>query len=161
MQLDPNFKDTQSAVKSILEDFRITRQCILKNSPIEFHYGRKPNTEWSNFRDKLILSLNPYHRKLERSMLKPEEMRESAESRTRLKVVKKGMVSRDVSQKLKKSAEETDSIRALENLAEALTDWKLHKRHLTHNEGSDALRKLQTGTHFSQQISEMISTKGH
>ena len=60
MQLDPNFKDTQSAVKSILEDFRITRHSILKKSPIEFHYGRKPNTEWSNFRDKLILSLNPY-----------------------------------------------------------------------------------------------------
>ena len=75
-------------------------------------------------------------------MLKPVEMQESADSRTRLKVVKMGMVSRDVSPKLKKSAEEPDSIRALENLAKAANDWKLDKRHHTHKEGSEALNKL-------------------
>ena len=69
-------------------------------------------------------------------------MRESTDSRTRLKVFKKGMVSRDVSPKLNRSVEEPDSIRALENLAKAASDWKLHKRHLTHKEGSEALRKL-------------------
>ena len=69
-------------------------------------------------------------------------MRESIDSRTRLKVVKKGMVSRDVSPKLNRSAEEPDSIRALENLAKAASDWKFHKRHLTHKEVSEALRNL-------------------
>ena len=58
MLLDPNFEGTQSAGKSILEDIQITRHSTLKNSPFELHYGRKPNTEWSNFRDTLIYSLN-------------------------------------------------------------------------------------------------------
>ena len=66
-------------------------------------------------------------------------MRESADSRTRLNVVKKGIVSRDVSPNLKKPEEEPDSIRTLENLAKAASDWKSHKRH---KEGSEALRKL-------------------
>ena len=80
--------------------------------------------------------------RLESSLLKPEEMRESADSRTRMKVVKKGMASRDVSPKLKRNEEEPKSIRALENLAKAASDWKLHRRHLSHKEGSEALRKL-------------------
>ena len=59
-----------------------------------------------------------------------------------MKVVKKGMASRDVSPKLKRREEEPESIRALENLAKAASDWKLHRRHLSHKEGSEALRKL-------------------
>ncbi|XP_063713695.1 uncharacterized protein LOC134841593 [Symsagittifera roscoffensis] len=85
---------------------------------------------------------NGFEQRLERSLLKPEEMRESADSRTRTKVVKKGMASRDVSPNLKKNEEEPESIRPLENLAKAASDWKLHRRHLTHKEGSEALRKL-------------------
>ena len=100
--MDPSFEDIQSAVNSILEDIRITRHSILMKSPFELHFGWKPNTEWSNFRDKLICSLNLDQLKLERSLPRPDEMRESADSRTRLKVVKKGMVSRDLSPKLKK-----------------------------------------------------------
>ena len=142
MQLDPNFEDTQTAVKSILKNIRISRHSFLKKSTFELHFRRKPNTEWSNFRDALICSLNLDQRRLERSLLKPEEMREAADSRTRMKVVKKEMVSRDVSPKLKKTEEEPDSIRALENLVKAASDWKSHKRHLTHKEGSEALRKL-------------------
>ena len=142
MQLYPNFEDIQSAVKSILEDIRLTRHSILKKSPFELHFGRKPNTEWSNFRDKLICSLNLDQQKLEVSLLKPGKMRESADSRTRLKVVKKGMVSRDMSPKLKRSDEEPDSIRTLEKLAKAASYWKAHKRHLTYKEGSEALRNL-------------------
>ena len=69
-------------------------------------------------------------------------MRESADSRTRLKVAKKGMASRDVSPKMKRNVEEPESIRALENLAKAASDWKLHRKHLSLKEGSEALRKL-------------------
>ena len=69
-------------------------------------------------------------------------MRESVDSRIRLKVVKKGMVSRDVSPNLKNSEEEPDSIRPLENLAKSASDWKSQKRHFTHKEGSEALSKL-------------------
>ena len=142
MQLDPNFEDIQTAVESFLEDIRISRHSILKKSPFELHFGRTPNTEWSNFRDKLKCSLNLDQQKLERSLLKPEEVRVSADSRTRMKVVKKGMASRDVSPKLKRNEEEPESIRALEKLAKAASDWKLHRRHLSHKEGSQALRKL-------------------
>ena len=70
MLLDPNFEGIQSAGKSILEDIQITRHSTLKKSPFELHYGRKPNTEWSYFRDTLIYSLNLDQQKLERSMLK-------------------------------------------------------------------------------------------
>ena len=52
------------------------------------------------------------------------------------------MVSRNVSPKLKKTEEEPNSIRTSENLAKAASDWKSHNRHLTHKEGSEALRKL-------------------
>ena len=142
MQLDPNFEDIQTAIKSKLEDIRISRHSNLKKSPFELHYGRKPKTERSNFRDKLICSLNLDQQRLKRSLLKPEEMRESADPRTRTKVMKKGMASRDVSPKLKKTEEEPDSIRALENLAKAASYWKSHKRHLTHKKGSEALQKL-------------------
>ena len=142
MQLDPIFEDIQSAVKSILEDIRITRHSILKKSPFEVHFGPKTKTEWSYFRDRLICSLNVDQLKLERSLLKAEEMRESVDSRIRLKVVKKGMVSRDVSPILKNSEEKPDSIRPLENLAKSASDWKSQKRHLTHKEGSEALSKL-------------------
>ena len=103
---------------------------------------KKKTTEWSIFRDKLICSLNLDQLKLERSLLKPEEMRESADPRTRLKVVKKGMVSRDLSPKLKKPEEEPDSIKTLEILAKAASDWKSHKRQLTHKDGSEVVRKL-------------------
>ena len=140
--IESKIEDIKSAVKSILEDIRITCHSILKKSPFELHFGRKSNTEWSNFRDKLICSLNLDQQKLEISLLRPEEMRESADSRTRMKAVKKGMVSRDVSPKLKKPEEEPDSIRTLENLAKAVSDWKSNKSHLTHKEGSEALRKL-------------------
>ena len=58
MQLDSIFEDIQSAVKSILKDTRITCHGILKKSPFELHFGRTPNTEWSNFWDKLICFLN-------------------------------------------------------------------------------------------------------
>ena len=142
MQFDPNFEDIQTAVKSILEDIRISRHDILKKSPFELHFGRKPNTEWSNFRDELKCSLNLDQQRLERSLLKPEEMRESANSRTRLKVVKKGMASRDMLPKLKSNEEEPESIRALENLAKVASDCKLHRKHLSHKEGSEALKKL-------------------
>ena len=39
MQLDPNIEDIQSAVKSIIDDIRITQHSFLKKSPVEFHYG--------------------------------------------------------------------------------------------------------------------------
>ena len=52
------------------------------------------------------------------------------------------MVSRNVSPTLKKAEEEQNSIRTLENLVKAASDWKSHKRHLSHKEGSEALRTL-------------------
>ena len=75
MHLDPNFEDIQTAVKSFLEDIRTSRHSILKKSLFELHFGRKPNTEWSNFRDKLKCSVNQDQQRLERSLLKPEKMR--------------------------------------------------------------------------------------
>ena len=88
-QLDPKFDNIQSATKTISEDIRTTRHTSLINAPFEFHCGRKPNTEWSLFRDKLIISVSSDKDKTERSMLKPEDMRGLADSRTRPKVSRK------------------------------------------------------------------------
>ena len=88
MQLDPNFDNIQSATKTILEDICTIRHNFLEKALFEFHYGRKPNTEWSLFRDKFINSVSSDQEKFEKSMLKPENMRGLADSRTRPKVAK-------------------------------------------------------------------------
>ena len=89
------------SIQTILEEIRTTRHSILRKSPFKFHYDRKTITEGSNFREKLINSLNSDQQKLDRSMLKPQEMRELTDSQTRLKVARKGMVSGDNSLKPK------------------------------------------------------------
>ena len=47
-----------------------------------------------------------------------------------------------MSPKLKRNEKVPESIRALENLAKAASDWKLHRRNLNHKKESEALRKL-------------------
>ena len=51
LQMDPIFDNNFSAVKTVSEDSRTTRLNIFKKLPFELHYGGKPNTEWSPFRD--------------------------------------------------------------------------------------------------------------
>ena len=46
-KLDPNFKNVKETSQQILEDIRKSNHSVLKKSPFELHFGRKPNTEWS------------------------------------------------------------------------------------------------------------------
>ena len=73
MHFDSKFGKKQPAAKSKFDDFRKTRQAFVNNIPIEHHYGRKLNTKWTYFRNKLISSVYSDQQKLEKSMLKPKK----------------------------------------------------------------------------------------
>ena len=94
MQLDPNFTDIQSAVKLIIGDIRVVKHALLKKSPFELHFGGKPNTCFSLLSDKRLHNLDRDN--LERNLLTLEQMRETSDSRTRLKAVHKGETSRSL-----------------------------------------------------------------
>ena len=44
-KLDPDFKNFKETVHQILEDTRKSNHSVLKKSPFELRFGRKPNTE--------------------------------------------------------------------------------------------------------------------
>ena len=46
-KLDLNFKNFKETIQHILEDIRKSNYSVLKKSPFELHFGRKPNTVWS------------------------------------------------------------------------------------------------------------------
>ena len=46
-QLDPNFGNFKEVLHRIIEDIRKNNHSTLKKSPFEMHFGRMPNTEWS------------------------------------------------------------------------------------------------------------------
>ena len=43
-KLDPNFKNFKKTIQQILENIRKSNHSVLKKSPFELHFGRKPNT---------------------------------------------------------------------------------------------------------------------
>ena len=65
-----NRSDLNLSVAKILESIRTTKHSVDKKSPFEMHFGRKPNTLFSNTLKKLGIS-DSY---LKRPMLKPDEM---------------------------------------------------------------------------------------
>ena len=46
-KLDPNFGNFKETIQEIVENIRKGKNSVLKKSPFELHFGRKPNTEWS------------------------------------------------------------------------------------------------------------------
>ena len=46
-KLDPNFDNFKEVLHRIVEDIRKSNHSTLKSSPFELHFGRNPNTEWS------------------------------------------------------------------------------------------------------------------
>ena len=140
MQQNPNFTDIQSAVKLIIGDIRVVKHSLLKKSPFELHFGRKPNTCFSLLRDKLLDNLDCDN--LEKNMLTPEQMRKTSDSRTRFKEVHKEETSRSVSPKFRPRSTEPEGLRTLESLAKAASDWRLLKKQLNHEKGAEILRNF-------------------
>ena len=59
-KLDPNFKNFKETIQQIIEDIRRSNHSVLKKSLFELHFGRKPNTEWSQaFHNVVNLILQP------------------------------------------------------------------------------------------------------
>ena len=146
MQLDPNFTDIQSAVILIIGDIRVFKYALLKKSPFELHFGRKPNTCFSLLRDKILDNLDRDN--LERNMLATEQMRETSDSRTILKVVHKGDAGRSVSPKFRWRTPEPEGMSTLETLAKAASDWRLLKKQLNNEKGAEILKNFTDRIHF-------------
>ena len=72
LQLEENPPDIHTALKMIIEDIPITKNSVTGLSPFEFHFGRKPNSEWSlatdNFKSKILLD----EQNMERDLLTAE-----------------------------------------------------------------------------------------
>ena len=91
-KLDPNFKNPKDTIHHILEDIRKSNHSVLKKSPFELHFGRKPNTVWSQARNNVFQSHNSAQG-LERNLLTPDQIASNDYSRDRAKVVPRGSSS--------------------------------------------------------------------
>ena len=145
LQLEDNPPDIQSAFKMIIEDIRFTKNSFTGKSPFELHFDRKRNSEWSLATDKLKSKLHLDEQNLERDLLTAEERRELCDSRPRVKVVKKGYQSREVSPKFKHESIQianTTYYRSLEQLAKSANEWMVWKKKVAHEEGCGVLSTL-------------------
>ena len=144
-QFEENPPDIHTALKMNIEDIRITKKSVTVLSPFELHFGRKPNSEWSLATDIFTPKIVLDEQNLERDLLTPEERIELCESKLRVKVVKKGLHSRDTSPKFKLESAQianTPYYKSLEQLAKSANEWMTWKRKLFHEEGCRALRTL-------------------
>ena len=72
-------------------------------------------------------------------MLNFEQLREPSESRLRLRVVQRGETSRSVSRNFGRRSREPESLKTLETLAKAASDWCLIKKQINHAKGAEIL----------------------
>ena len=129
-KLDPNFKNLKSTSQQILDDIRKTKHSTLKITRFELHFGRKPNTEFSLARDNVVHSPTSAQG-LKRNLLKPEQRSSQDYSRDRAKVVpRRASRSPDIPCRLKplfgvgERIADSQTYKALENLAKAANTWK-------------------------------------
>ena len=91
-KLDPNFKNLKDTIHQIFEDIRKSNYSVVKKSPFELHFGRKPNTIWSQARNNVVQS-DTSAQGLERNLLTPDQIASKDYSRDRAKVVPRGSSS--------------------------------------------------------------------
>ena len=85
-KLDPNFKNFKETIQQIIEDIHKSNHWVLKKSLFELHFGRKPNTEWSQAFNNVVRS-DTSAQGLERNLLTPDQIASQDYSRDRAKVV--------------------------------------------------------------------------
>ena len=142
----PQYKVLNSVLYTILDDRRKFKHATLKKSPFEIHFGRKPNTEFSLARDKILANASDQS-SLARSLLKPEDRNSQDYSLDRVKVVKRGSHSPDVPLRFKKivtgqKVADTKQYKALEELARAANRWSQLKRNINVETGRSLMREL-------------------
>ena len=84
-KLDPNFKNLKDTSHQIFEDIRKSNHSVLKKSPFELHFGRKPNTVWSQARNNAVQS-DTSAQGLELNLVTPDQIASNDYSRDRAKV---------------------------------------------------------------------------
>ena len=127
-KFDPNFKNFKKTIQQILENIRKSNHSVLKKSPFELHFGRKPNTEWSQARNNVVKSYTSAQG-LERNLLTPDPIASQDYSRDRAKVVPRGSTSPTVPPRFKPlfsrdgNVADSEPYKALAELARAANKW--------------------------------------
>ena len=130
-KLDPKFGNFKETVQQIIEDIRKSNHSVLKKSPFELYFGRKPNTEWSQAFSNVVDSDTSAER-LERNFLTPDQIASQDYSRDRAKVVPRGCASPSIAPRFKPmffleviegNVAESEPYKALAELARAANKW--------------------------------------
>ena len=143
---NPQYKGLNSVLHTILDDLQQFKHATLKKFFFEIHFGRKPYTEFSLARDKILANASDQS-SLARSLLKPEDRHSQDYSLDRVKVVKRGSHSPDVPLRFKKIVRgqkiaDTKQYKALEELARAANRWSQLKRNINVETGRSQMREL-------------------
>ena len=148
-KLDPNFANFKEVLHQIVEDIRKSNHSTLKKSPFELHFGRKPNTEWSQAFHNVVNSDTSAQR-LERNLLTPDQIASQDYSRDRAKVVPRGSASPQIAPRfnpmfsLEGNVAESEPYKALADLARAANKWTQYKRNLPPDGGKRVLQELSS-----------------
>ena len=148
-KLDPHFKNLKDTIHQILEDIRKSNHSVLKKSPFELHFGRKPNTVWSQARNKVVQS-DTSAQGLERNLLTPDQIASNDYSRDRAKVVPRGSSSPTIPTRFKPlfsldgNVADREPYKALADLARAANKWSQFRRNLPPDAGKLVLKELKT-----------------
>ena len=162
-KLNPNFKNLKDTIHQILEDIRKSTHSVLKKSPFELHFGRKPDTVWSQARNNVVQS-DTSAQGLERNLLTPDQIASNDYSRDRAKVVPRGSSSPTLPTRFKPlfsldgNVADSEPYKALADLARAANKWSQFKRNLPPDGGKLVSRSSQPGIRTSPILSSPVLT---
>ena len=148
-KLDPNFKNLKDKIHQIFEDIRKSNHSVLKKSPFELHFGRKPNTVWSQARNNVVQS-DTSAQGLERNLLTQDQIASNDYSRDRAKVVPRGSSSSTLPTRFKPlfsldgNVADSEPYKALADLARAANRWSQFRRNLPPDGGKLVFKELAT-----------------
>ena len=113
------------------------------------HFGRKPNTEWSQAFHNIVNS-DTSAQSLERNLLTPDQIASQDYSRDRAKVVPRGSLSPQIFPRfnpmfsLEGNIADSAPYKALADLARAANNWSQQKRNLPPDGGKRVLQELSS-----------------
>ena len=119
-----------------------------KKSPFELHFGRKPNTEWSQAFINVVPTDTPAQG-LERNLLTPDQIASQDYSRDRAEVVPRGSTSPTVGPRFKPlfsldgNVADSETYKALAKLERAANKCLQFKRNLPPDGGKRSSRNWQ------------------
>ena len=146
---DPNFRNLKDTIHQILEDIRKSNHSVLKKSPFELHFGRKPNTVWSQARN-IVVQSDTSAQILERNLLTPDQIASNDYSRDSTKVVPRGSSSPTIPTHCKPlfsldgNVADSEPYKALADLARVANKWSHFRRNLPPDAGKLVLKELTT-----------------